>query len=111
MTADGQKKKRQRSAAALRYDRAHDMAPRVLARGHDLMADRIIAVAKEHGIPITRDPDLVAILAGMEVNEHISPALYEVVAELLVFIYRLKERWMWEQEHGPESVPLLDYPR
>lgn len=111
MSLDQPKKKRHRSAAALRYDRSRDMAPRVVARGHDLVADRILAVAKEYGIPITRDPDLVTILAGMEVNEQIDPALYEVVAELLVFIYRLKERWMWEQEHGPEPIPLLDSPR
>ena len=86
-------------AAALRYDRRKEGIPRMIAKGDGLVAEKIIALAEEHGIPITRDPDLVTILSKMDLGQAISPDLYEIVAELLVFIYRLKEKWA-EQKSG-----------
>jgi len=79
-------------AAALRYVPDKEHAPRLVASGEGKVAERIIELAREHGVPITEDPDLVAILSKMDIGELISPALYEVVAELLVFVYRLKQR-------------------
>lgn len=87
--SDEQKKRKQ--AAALTYDREQDAAPRLSAKGEGLIAEKIIALAKEHGVPITSDPDLFTLLAKLDVGQFIHPSLYEVVAELLVFIYRLKE--------------------
>jgi flagellar biosynthesis protein len=86
--------KRRLRAAALKYAPEKDNAPRLVAKGEGKIAEKIIALAKEHGIPITEDPDLVTILSKMDINEEISPALYEVVAELLVFVYRIKQKYL-----------------
>ena len=91
-------------AAALRYERDRDAAPKMTARGEGHVAEKIIALAQEHNVPITRDPDLLTILSKMEIGSTINPALYEIVAELLVFIYRLKERFREEQaENEPHK--------
>ncbi len=81
-------------AAALRFTPEKDGAPRLIAKGEGRIAEKIIALAKEHDIPITEDPDLVSILSKMDLGEEIDPALYEVVAELLVFVYRLKKKYV-----------------
>ena len=92
MGDEGKKRKERLLAAALSYNQDEDAAPRVVAKGAGRVAEKIIAVAREHGVPITEDPDLMAILSKMELDEQISPKLYEVVAELLVFVYYLKMR-------------------
>ena len=86
-----------RSAAALGYDPDRDDAPRLLAKGQGEIADRIIALAREHGIPIREDRDLVAVLAKLDLSQEIPPELYRAVAELLAFVYRVNDRW--EQRH------------
>lgn len=87
-----------RTAAALGYDAEKDEAPKLLAKGTGELAERIIALAKEHGIPIKEDPDLIAVLAKLDVGKEIPPELYRVVAELLAFVYRVNNRW--KDEHG-----------
>jgi flagellar biosynthesis protein len=82
-----------RRAAALGYDSETDAAPRLLAKGAGEVADRIIALAKEHGIPIREDRDLVAVLARLDLDQEIPPELYKAVAELLAFVYRVNSRW------------------
>lgn len=91
--AENGRRKRLR-AASLRYDRNQDAAPRMTAHGEGRLAERIIELAMEHNVPITRDPDLLSLLSHVEVGSSIPPKLYEIVAELLVFIYRLKERYV-----------------
>jgi len=81
-----------RKAVALRYDRGKDRAPRVVAKGERLLADRIIEVAKAHDIHIHEDPDLVAVLATLDVGQDIPESLYRAVAEVLVFVYHLNRK-------------------
>lgn len=76
-------------AVALRYDRAKDGAPRVVAKGQGHVAENIIAVAREHGVPLHEDPNLAATLNALELETEIPPELYRAVAEVLIFIYRL----------------------
>jgi flagellar biosynthesis protein len=80
--------KKTRRAAALRYDRDESPAPRVVARGDGLLAERILAIAREHNIPIHQDPALVNVLAQLDLDEQIPPALYLAIAEVLAFLYR-----------------------
>ena len=80
-----------RKAAALRYNRPREAAPRLVAKGQGLVADRIIEVARRHGVPIREDPFLVEALSTLDLNRQIPPQLYRVVAEVLVFVYRLNE--------------------
>ena len=79
-------------AVALTYDAGSMPAPKVSAVGQGEVAERIMALAKEHGVPIREDPDLVTLLAQFDVGEIIPPELYVVVAEVLAFVYRLKQK-------------------
>lgn len=81
-----------RKAVALRYDANRDQAPKVIAKGDRLLADRIIALAEEHGIAVQEDPDLVGLLAKLDVESEIPESLYAAVAEVLAFVYRLNNR-------------------
>jgi flagellar biosynthesis protein len=79
---------RRRKAVALRYDAAQDSAPKVVAKGSGHLAERILAVAREHGIAIHEDPDLLQTLAALDVDMEIPEALYRAVAEVLAFVYQ-----------------------
>lgn len=78
-------KKKPKQAIALQYD-PDDVAPKVLATGRGEIADRIIEKAKEEDIPIHKDDKLAAALSKLEIGDAIPPELYEVVAEVLVFV-------------------------
>lgn len=80
-------KKKTKKAVALRYDAGTDKAPRVSAKGQGIVAEKIIQLARENGIPVKDDPDLVEILSGLELEAEIPPSVYVVVAELLAFAY------------------------
>ena len=78
-------------AVAIKYDPASDRAPRVLAKGQDYLAQRIREVAMEHRVPVMQNPPLArAIFRAVPVNQEITPELYEAVAEVLAFVYRLR---------------------
>jgi flagellar biosynthesis protein len=53
-----------------------------------LVAERILAIAREHNIPVHQDPALVEVLSQLDVDEQIPPALYLAIAEVLAFLYR-----------------------
>ena len=74
-----------KQAVALSYDPAED-APKVIASGRGVLAERIIEKAKEAEVPIHRDDKLADTLSRLEIGEMIPPELYEVVAEILVFV-------------------------
>jgi flagellar biosynthesis protein len=78
-----------KKAVALTYRPGKDAAPKVTASGRGKIAERIIDIARENGIPVKDDPDLVEVLSKLEVEEEIPPSVYVVVAELLAFAYRV----------------------
>jgi len=82
-------RKFQKKAATLSYNQTKEHAPRVTAQGKGLTAENIINIAKENGIPILEDPSLVELLEDVNINETIPNELYEVVAEVYSFIYRI----------------------
>jgi flagellar biosynthesis protein len=77
-------------AVAISYDMNKQPAPTISASGQGKVAERILELAKEHGIPIRKDPDMVELLAQLDVGQIIPPELYAVVAEVLAFVYRVK---------------------
>ena len=81
-----------KSAAALRYKQKMDPAPRLVAKGVGKIAEKIIAAAKEAGVPIHEDPDLLALLMQLDINEVIPPEMYVAIAEVLAFIYRMNKK-------------------
>lgn len=78
-----------RRAVALRYDDKRDAAPAVAAKGRGLVADRIVELAKEHGVTLHEDRDLVEVLFALDLDELIPVDLYQAVAEVLAFVYRM----------------------
>jgi flagellar biosynthetic protein FlhB len=78
-------------AVALKYDPTSSVAPVVLAKGTGLIAQRIREVATEHRIPVITNPPLTrAIYSAIPIGREITPDLYEAVAEILAFVYRLR---------------------
>jgi flagellar biosynthesis protein len=76
------------TAAAIRYDGEKDNAPEVLAGGKGKIAEKIIELGRENGIPIYDDPVLASALAEVNPGEEIPPELYTLVAHVLSFVYR-----------------------
>ena len=83
---------RPRRAAALRYEQGVDRAPKLVAAGAGHVADRILALAKEAGVPVREDAALADALARLQVDLDIPPDLYAAVTEALVWAYALDAR-------------------
>lgn len=77
-----------KTAVAISYDPSED-APKVIASGRGYLADKIIERAKEADIPLHKDEKLASTLSKLEIGDMIPPELYEVVAEILVFVDRM----------------------
>ncbi|RBW67535.1 EscU/YscU/HrcU family type III secretion system export apparatus switch protein [Bacillus taeanensis] len=84
-------KKVEKNAVALSYDEAYAPAPKVIAKGQGKIADQILKTAKENNIPIQEDQSLVELLQQLNINETIPEDLYEAVAEIFAFIYKLDQ--------------------
>lgn len=78
-------KTNERTAVAVAYNPG-DVAPKILAAGKGAVAERIIEKAKENDIPFYQDNKLAETLSKLEIGDTIPPELYEVVAEILVFV-------------------------
>ncbi|MCX4268424.1 MAG: EscU/YscU/HrcU family type III secretion system export apparatus switch protein [Lachnospiraceae bacterium] len=74
-----------KQAIALAYDPG-DTAPRILATGKGALAEKILETAREADVPVYQDEKLAKTLAKLEIGDTIPPELYEVVAEILVFV-------------------------
>lgn len=77
-----------KTAVALQYNKG-DTAPVIVATGKGATAERIIEKANEHDVPVYEDKKLASTLSKMEIGDMIPPKLYEVVAEILVFVDRM----------------------
>ncbi|MFN3921403.1 MAG: EscU/YscU/HrcU family type III secretion system export apparatus switch protein [Caldimicrobium sp.] len=78
-------------AVALRYE-PEKKAPEVIAKGKGYLAELILKIAKEHGIPIKEDASLVKELYKLELNKPIPPELYHAVAVVLAWAFRVNEK-------------------
>jgi flagellar biosynthesis protein len=81
-----------KKAVALRYSSDKQQAPMVVAKGKGQVAENIMKKAKEFGIPLQEDASLVEVLSKLELNQEIPTELYQLVAEILSFIYRSDQR-------------------
>ncbi|RBP95230.1 flagellar biosynthesis protein [Cytobacillus firmus] len=84
--------KQRKEAVALTYDPVGQGAPRISAKGKGLVAENILAKAKEHDIPVQEDPALMELLGKLNINEGIPEELYQAVAEVFAFIYRADQK-------------------
>lgn len=76
-------------AAVLAY-KQNDGAPKLIGKGHNEMAERLIEQAKLHNIPIAQSSELVSMLVGLNLDQEIPPELYQAVATVLHWAYALK---------------------
>lgn len=78
-------------ACALKYDPEKTEAPVLLAKGTELFAKKIIEKAREHAIPVIENPPVArAVFRLVEINASVPPELYKAVAEILIFVYNLR---------------------
>lgn len=80
-----------KKAVALKYVPG-EQAPILTAKGKGKMAEAILEKAKEYGVPIQEDSSLVEVLSQLELDQEIPPELYQLVAEILSFVYRTDRR-------------------
>lgn len=85
------KKSSREKAVALKYREKEMAAPRVVAKGEGLIAQKIRELALANHIPIHRNDDLVELLSQVAIDRDIPPELYASVAEVLAWIYRANE--------------------
>ena len=83
-------KKKIKLAVAIEYN-PEDMAPKIVATGRGKLAERIIEQAKENDVPVHQDEKLANTLSKLDIGEYIPPELYEVVAEILVFVDNMEK--------------------
>jgi flagellar biosynthesis protein len=76
-------------AVALAYEHG-EFAPKIVAKGRGVVAEQIIARAKEHGIFVHQSKELVSLLMRVDLDDHIPAELYQAIAELLVWLYALE---------------------
>lgn len=90
MSEDG--KKTRSLAVALQYEKGTRQAPKVVAKGHGLIAERIVQLAEENGVVIEANPALAAALAGVEIDDTIPVELYEAVAIVIGYVIRVSAK-------------------
>jgi flagellar biosynthesis protein len=81
-----------KKAVALKYSSDKGAAPVIVAKGKGLLAESILRKAEEHGVPVQEDASLVEVLSKLDIEQEIPPELYQLVAEVLSFIYRSDQR-------------------
>jgi flagellar biosynthesis protein len=89
MSGKGGKRPQRKKAVAIKYNKQVHNAPVVAAKGGGLLAERIMKLAEEHGIPVREDPDLVETLSHLDIEQEIPPELYHVMAEVLAWVYKI----------------------
>ena len=86
-------------ACAIKYDAKKMESPMLVAKGTELFAHKIKEIAKEHNIPVIENPPVArALFRLVEINRQIPPDLYKAIAEILIFVYKLKKTTKQEQE-------------
>ena len=78
-------------AIAIKYDREKDNAPRVIAKGMRLKAEKLREIAKQYNIPVMKNVGLANALYRVDVGQEVPEELYDAVAEVLNFVFALKQ--------------------
>lgn len=81
------------AAAVLKFNQEVDESPRVVAHGRGYVAEKIIELAREHGVYLHEDPGLVENLLDIDLGENIPPQLYAAIAEILIFIEEIDKKY------------------
>ncbi|MEI7640460.1 MAG: EscU/YscU/HrcU family type III secretion system export apparatus switch protein [bacterium] len=84
-------KPRIKKAVAVHYEK-EDTAPQIVAKGKGLVAEKIMALAKENNIPLYEDSDLIEVLSKLDLGQEIPPELYKLIAEVLIYVYKANNK-------------------
>lgn len=96
-------------AVALRYDRGREDAPVVLAKGKNLIAEKIKKLARESGVPVIENKPVARGLYKLgKAGQPIPPQMYQVVAEVLAFVYRTHRRYFQHREVMRRRTRMID---
>jgi len=79
-------------AVALKYEQTQDNAPKVTAKGEGKTAQKIIQIAKESGVTLKKDENLVELLSKVELDAEVPPEMYKAVAEVFSFLYNITKK-------------------
>ena len=90
-------------AVAIKYDNDRDQAPKVVAKGMRVHAEKIKELAKHYGVPILRNVPLAQALHKLDIDEEVPEELYEAVAEVLSFVYKIREEQESRQKQQAEQ--------
>ena len=93
---------KQKKAVAILYDDTPSAAPKVIASGKGSIAEKIIETAEEAGIHIQQDPNLVELLSKVDIGEEIPVELYQTVAEVLAFVYKVNNKFKDKMAEQPK---------
>ncbi|MRN56782.1 EscU/YscU/HrcU family type III secretion system export apparatus switch protein [Paenibacillus monticola] len=85
---DNEAPQRLKKAVALKYSPGQSEAPIIVAKGQGSVADIILQKAKENGVAVQEDAALVEVLSKLDLDQQIPPELYQLVAEILSFVYQ-----------------------
>lgn len=85
----GMEKKEKLQAAALKYDVGKDIAPCIVGLGEGYVAQKMLETAAEENIPVVEDQSLAGVLSKLSIGDEIPEELYQVIAQVLVFIARM----------------------
>ncbi len=97
-------------AVAIRYDESSMAAPRVVAKGVDILAARIQAIARESKVPVLEAPPLArALYAHVGLDQEVPRVLYAAIAQVLAYVYQLK-RWVPGRTAAPQTPADIDVP-
>ena len=86
-------KKTLKRAAAISYDQDEHDVPVLSAFGEGYIAEKIVSIAKESGVPVLPDPSLASMLSKLSVGDEISPEMYEAVAKVLIFVGEVDRKY------------------
>lgn len=92
----------QKKAVALRYLGGRQRPPQVSAQGRGHLALAILELARQHGVPVRQDPDLVEALARLDLDQALPPELCLLAAEVLAFVQEANQAWLAERSE-PEQ--------
>jgi flagellar biosynthesis protein len=85
-------KKNFKKAVALRYRKGTDKAPKVVAKGLNDIAKKILEVAEEEAVPVIEDQNAVEEFYGIDLNLEIPPEMYKIAAEVLAYVYTMDRK-------------------
>lgn len=82
-----------KKVVVIKYTAGEDDAPRVVAKGQGAIAEQILKLADEYKIPMYQDADLVEVLSRIDLSQTIPSEMYQAVAEVLAFVYRMNKKF------------------